>query len=139
MEGTRVSRRGLGLGSCRLLQLAIFAATVTLGVTSHTEAAVFYWQDSPPPAAEPAPAPKQPVQHAKPQRHGEKKSAVVEKESMLQGPLLISISIAQQKLRVYDANGLFAVSPVSPGMPGHSPPMGVFSVIQKQKFHQSNI
>src|SRR3569832_850751 len=139
MEGTRVSRRGLGLGCGRLWQLAIFAATGTLGVTSQTEAAVFYWQDSPPAAAEPAPEPKQPVRRAKPQRHGEKKSAVVEKESKPQGPLLISISIAQQKLRVYDANGLYAESPVSTGMPGHSTPMGVFSVIQKQKFHQSNI
>ncbi|MFN5722160.1 MAG: L,D-transpeptidase family protein, partial [Bradyrhizobium sp.] len=39
----------------------------------------------------------------------------------------------------YDANGLYAESPVSTGMKGHSTPMGVFSVIQKQKYHQSNI
>jgi hypothetical protein len=39
----------------------------------------------------------------------------------------------------YDTNGVFAESPVSTGMKGHSTPMGVFSVIQKHKFHHSNI
>ena len=55
------------------------------------------------------------------------------------GPLIIAISIEQQKVRVYDGNGLFAESPVSTGMKGHSTPMGVFSVIQKNKMHRSNI
>src|SRR5215475_12736301 len=56
-----------------------------------------------------------------------------------QGPLIIAVSIDQQKVRVYDANGLFAESPVSTGMRGHSTPMGVFSVIEKNKLHRSNI
>ena len=56
-----------------------------------------------------------------------------------QGPLIIAVSIDQQKVRIYDANGLFAESPVSTGMKGHSTPMGVFSVIQKNKMHRSNI
>ena len=55
------------------------------------------------------------------------------------GPLIIAISIDQQKVRIYDANGFFAESPVSTGMKGHSTPMGVFSVIQKHKLHHSNI
>ena len=42
-------------------------------------------------------------------------------------------------MRVYDANGLFAESPISTGMKGHTTPMGVFSVIQKNKMHRSNI
>ncbi|MGA2998030.1 L,D-transpeptidase family protein [Bradyrhizobium sp.] len=136
MEGTRVS--GQGIGGKRFWQLAVFAATGTLGVTSQAEAAIYYWQDSAP-AAVAEPAPKAPARHPKTHRLGEKKSAAVEKDSKPQGPLIISISIAQQKLRLYDANGLFAESPVSTGMPGHPTPMGVFSVIQKQKFHRSNI
>ncbi len=139
MEGIRVSRQGFGLGSGRFWRLAIFAATGTLGVSSPTQAAIYYWQDSPPGATEPASAPKPSARRSKTQRHGDKKPAVVEKESKPQGPLIISVSIAQQKVRVYDANGLYAESPISTGMPGHSTPMGVFSVIQKQKFHQSNI
>jgi lipoprotein-anchoring transpeptidase ErfK/SrfK len=55
------------------------------------------------------------------------------------GPLVIAISIDQQRLKLYDANGLFAETPVSTGMKGHTTPMGVFSVIQKNKFHKSNI
>ncbi|MET0971688.1 MAG: L,D-transpeptidase family protein, partial [Tardiphaga sp.] len=55
------------------------------------------------------------------------------------GPLVIAISIQHQSLRVYDANGLFAQSAVSTGIAGHPTPMGVFSVIQKNKWHQSNI
>jgi len=55
------------------------------------------------------------------------------------GPLLIAISINQQNMKIYDANGFFAETPISTGMRGHSTPMGVFSVIQKEKLHHSNI
>ena len=66
-------------------------------------------------------------------------AAVKETNAKPQGPLIIAVSIDQQKVRVYDANGLFAESPVSTGMKGHSTPMGVFSIIQKHKMHRSNI
>ncbi|HVV42599.1 MAG TPA: L,D-transpeptidase family protein [Nitrobacter sp.] len=56
-----------------------------------------------------------------------------------QGPLVIAISLDRQTLKLYDANGVFAESRVSTGMRGHGTPMGVFSVIQKQKWHRSNI
>jgi lipoprotein-anchoring transpeptidase ErfK/SrfK len=135
MEGTRVSGKGVCFRGWR--QFAILAAAGTFALMSQTEAAIYYWQDPVPFAT--APAPKAKVRRTKASRHGEKKSEIVEKESKPQGPLIISISIAQQKLRIYDANGLFAESPVSTGMPGHPTPMGVFSVIQKQKFHRSNI
>jgi len=55
------------------------------------------------------------------------------------GPLIIAISIQKQRMKVYDANGVFAETPISTGMAGHPTPMGVFSVIQKQKLHHSNI
>lgn len=56
-----------------------------------------------------------------------------------QGPLVLAISIEKQNLKLYDANGLFAETPVSTGTRDHPTPMGVFSVIQKHKYHQSNI
>ncbi len=56
-----------------------------------------------------------------------------------QGPLTIAISISQQRLKIYDAQGLFAESPVSSGKAGHSTPRGVFSIIQKRKWHRSNL
>jgi lipoprotein-anchoring transpeptidase ErfK/SrfK len=139
MEGIHVSGQGISSRGARFWQLAVLAATGTLGIPSQTEAATYYWQDSSPSAVA-EPAPSTPVQRAKTHRRGDKKSNVgLKEQAKPQGPLIISISIAQQRLRVYDANGVFAESPVSTGMPGHSTPMGVFSVIQKQKFHQSNI
>ena len=73
----------------------------------------------------------------------DKKSQAAEKEAAAgakpQGPLIISISIDQQKVRVYDSNGLFAEGPVSTGTKTHPTPMGVFSIIQKHKMHHSNI
>ena len=74
-------------------------------------------------------------------QHRRQEAEAAEKETGAkpQGPLIIAISIDQQKVTVYDANGFFAESPVSTGMKGHSTPMGVFSVIQKHKMHHSNI
>src|SRR5258705_6760104 len=73
-------------------------------------------------------------------RHQAKEIETPGKESgKPEGPLIIAISIDKQNLRVYDANGFYAQTPVSTGMRGHSTPMGVFSVIQKHKFHHSNI
>lgn len=55
------------------------------------------------------------------------------------GPLIIVVSLDRQKLKIFDGNGLFAESSVSTGMKGHATPTGVFSVIQKNKWHRSNI
>ena len=52
---------------------------------------------------------------------------------------MIAISINKQNMKIYDANGFFAETPISTGMRGHPTPMGVFSVIQKEKLHHSNI
>src|SRR4029077_8896769 len=57
----------------------------------------------------------------------------------LKGPLMIDVSIANQRLTIFDNGVAVARAPVSTGMNGHPTPMGVFSVIQKQKWHQSNI
>ncbi|WP_198137036.1 L,D-transpeptidase [Nitrobacter hamburgensis] len=86
----------------------------------------------PPPVTRPQPHRAKHHRHAKP----ESAAKVARKP---QGPIIIAISIRRQTLKVYDANGLFAETPVSTGMRGHSTPMGVFSVIQKQKWHRSNI
>jgi hypothetical protein len=55
------------------------------------------------------------------------------------GPLILAISIGNQRVTIYDNGTPVAVSPVSTGMPGHPTPMGIFSVIQKQRWHHSNI
>ena len=119
--------------------MAMLTAAGTLVAAPQADAAaLFYWQDSDPSYYRPAPTP----QPRKPKaRRPSAKSEATPKETNAkpQGPLIITVSIDQQKVRVYDANGLFAESPVSTGMKGHPTPMGVFSVIQKHKLHHSNI
>ncbi|MEO6381341.1 MAG: L,D-transpeptidase family protein [Nitrobacter sp.] len=119
------------------------ATAVLIGLGSPAHAQIF-WQDddyypdvyieAPPP---PPPARREP-HRAK--RHSAAKSETAAKAARKpKGPLLIAISIHRQTLKIYDANGFFAETPISTGMPGHSTPLGVFSVIQKQKWHRSNI
>jgi hypothetical protein len=55
------------------------------------------------------------------------------------GPVQIFVSINQQKLYVYSDGQLVADSLVATGVPSLPTPTGVFSVIQKQVFHRSNI
>ena len=55
------------------------------------------------------------------------------------GPLLAVISLARQRIQVYDEKGLVTQSPVSTGMAGYRTPAGVFSVLQKRRYHESNI
>jgi lipoprotein-anchoring transpeptidase ErfK/SrfK len=134
---TRVGGHGASGASGRLWQIAVLTAAGAIVGASQAEAALYYWSDSDGGYSHPGP----PVQQRRPKarNHQAKKTEVPEKESKPQGPLVISISIAKQHLRVYDANGFFAETPISTGMQGHPTPMGVFSVIQKHKLHHSNI
>ena len=55
------------------------------------------------------------------------------------GPVQIFVSINQQKLHVYSDGVHIADTSVATGVPSLPTPLGVFSVIQKQVFHRSNI
>jgi hypothetical protein len=55
------------------------------------------------------------------------------------GPLQIFISIDQQKLHLYSDGAHVADTSIATGVPSLPTPLGIFSVIQKQVFHRSNI
>ena len=55
------------------------------------------------------------------------------------GPLLVIISIADQRISLYDNGALIARSSVSTGVRIIPRLLGVFSVISKSRFHRSNI
>jgi len=55
------------------------------------------------------------------------------------GPLQIFVSINQQKLHFYSGGAHVADELVATGVPGHLTPMGVFSVIERDRYHHSNI
>src|SRR5450432_3659150 len=122
----------------RLWRIAVLTAAAAIGAASHAEAALYYWSDSDPGFSQPGPPVPLRRQQAR-RRQGKKVEASLNQAAKPQGPLIIAISIQKQRLKIYDAAGFFAESPISSGMPGHPTPMGVFSVIQKQKLHHSNI
>jgi lipoprotein-anchoring transpeptidase ErfK/SrfK len=119
-------------------RIAALAAAGIAGAASSTEAAPsVFWPDyyEPYPAARIAP----PHVRKSVKKRIPANEDVAKDARKPQGPLIIAISIEKQVLKIYDANGYFAATPISTGMRGHSTPMGVFSVIQKHKYHHSNI
>jgi hypothetical protein len=71
-------------------------------------------------------------------RHGEAaKRAPAEK--IPNGPLTIVVSIGSQHVSLYADGTFVARGPVSTGMRGHPTPVGIFTVIQKDRYHRSNI
>ncbi len=133
----RVREYGASVATRRLWRVAVLAAAGAIGASSQAEAAL-YWSDFDSGFSQPWPTVTQ--RRQKPRLRQAKKIAAPQKEAgKPQGPLIIAISIQKQNLKIYDAKGFFAETPISTGMPGHPTPMGVFSVIQKHKLHHSNI
>lgn len=136
---TGVNGSGSSAATARLWQLAIFTAAGAIGTTSQAEAALYYWPDYSGGAHYYARPQSPEMQRPKRKRNAVKEVPEKETGAKPQGPLVIAVSIERQKVTIYDSNGVFAESPVSTGMKGHATPMGVFSIIQKHKFHHSNI
>jgi hypothetical protein len=54
-------------------------------------------------------------------------------------PLVAVVSLNAQSVTVYSGTDVVARSPISSGMSGYATPTGVFSIIQKARYHESNI
>ncbi|MFT3674205.1 L,D-transpeptidase [Aestuariivirga sp.] len=54
------------------------------------------------------------------------------------GPVIVIVSIPDQKVHVYRNGIRIAASSCSTGKPGHRTPTGVFKILQKDKFHRSS-
>jgi hypothetical protein len=127
----RSGERKLKRPGLSLLTAALLASTMASVPQAASAAGAFWGRDA---GATMVPQPMQ-RKRAKAPRTAEH----VAEKTMPEGPLIVAISIQHQHLKVFDIHGLYAESPVSTGMPGHSTPMGVFSVIEKQRWHRSNI
>lgn len=55
------------------------------------------------------------------------------------GPLVLVVSLSNQTVTVYDDGKEIAKSPISSGMTGHPTPTGVFSILEKNRIHHSNL
>ena len=112
----------------RSLILPALAICLLSGTPSHAQSlfgsqSSFWWGDG-------QFRPKR--QHKQPQEKRQSQHAS-------KGPLQIIISIADQRISLYENGALIARSSVSTGVERHPTPLGVFSVIGKQKWHRSNI
>lgn len=58
---------------------------------------------------------------------------------MPKGPLQIIVSIDNQTVTLFSNGVRVAQGPVSTGVPGHPTPTGVFSIIEKDRYHRSNL
>src|ERR1700724_1581462 len=54
-------------------------------------------------------------------------------------PLMAIVSLSNQRVTIYDADGWILRAPVSSGQTGYETPAGVYSVIQKEEEHHSNL
>jgi len=55
------------------------------------------------------------------------------------GPMAIVVSLTEQRAYVYRNGLLIGVSTISSGKPGYATPTGVFTILQKDKDHRSNV
>ncbi|MBV1698261.1 MAG: L,D-transpeptidase family protein, partial [Hyphomicrobiales bacterium] len=54
-------------------------------------------------------------------------------------PIMAIVSLKRQQVTVYDADGWIRRAPVSTGMTGRETPAGIFSIVEKDKDHHSNL
>jgi lipoprotein-anchoring transpeptidase ErfK/SrfK len=145
------------MGQCVLVRhkKALMAMTASLallaGLASSAEAFPFDWQPNgwPQPNFGRNGAPT--VRPAKPAvtTAVREKSAANDKSATKETPadvaakakgvLTIVISLNKQQLTLYSDGVPIARSHVSTGIPGHQTPTGVFSIIQKDRWHHSNL
>jgi hypothetical protein len=54
-------------------------------------------------------------------------------------PIMAIVALSEQQITVYGANGSILRAPVSSGRPGYETPAGIYSVLQKEAEHYSNL
>jgi hypothetical protein len=72
------------------------------------------------------------------ERRGERSVEAIETRTAGQ-PILAIVSLKNQRITIYDAEGWILRAPVSSGQKGRETPAGVFSVIEKEAEHYSNL
>lgn len=55
------------------------------------------------------------------------------------GPMIAVVSLNDQRITIYDAEGRLGSAPVSSGSSGNETPVGLYTIIQKNRDHVSNL
>jgi lipoprotein-anchoring transpeptidase ErfK/SrfK len=121
------------IGSIRAVTMAAFAIFMLSAGIAHAQ--FLFWPQNTFWPGHSAPFKHQ--QHHRQANSGSAKST--QSKDAPKGPLQIIISIADQRVSLFDNGALIARSSVSTGTQGHPTPLGVFSVISKQRWHRSNL
>ena len=135
-----ISKTSVGAiaGCLRLSTLAAFLAggLLVLATPDQAEAQFYPWGQW----GNPSPWQQKPRRRRAAPRYVEpsddKPAAALPKPS---GPLVIVVSIGKQTVTVYDDGKVIAKSPISSGMTGHPTPTGIFSILEKNRYHYSNL
>ncbi|NVO14698.1 MAG: L,D-transpeptidase [Rhodoplanes sp.] len=120
--------------------IALGAALTILSVGTADASYYYYYGQSAQPGSVYLPAQQRPAvkkQARRPKAEQPKKDAAAPHQP--RGPLTIVVSLGEQRARVFDATGQIAEAPVSSGTKAHPTFTGVFSVIQKDRYHHSNL
>jgi hypothetical protein len=124
----------------RLLSQPALSAGIALLLASTAPAAADFFGILDQPRIENSDAGPTRAVKAHPRREAKRHQRKTNQEQpLLQGPFQIVVAIARQQVTLYGQNGPIAQASISTGVPGHPTPLGVFSVISKHKWHQSNI
>jgi lipoprotein-anchoring transpeptidase ErfK/SrfK len=132
-----------GLTALRIALISGVAWSCLAGLASSADAATrgmgapYGWYEGwyAPPAA--IPARKTRVAPARKEKAEPKKDAGF--GQMPKGPLQIVVSIGNQNVTLFSNGVRVAQGPVSTGVPGRPTPTGVFSIIEKDRYHRSNL
>lgn len=125
-------------GCLRMTTIAAFLGVALLvAATPEPAAAQFYpwgWGNSAPWQAKPkrrrvAPRYVEPKEDDKP-------AAALPKPT---GPLVLVVSLSNQTVTVYDDDKVIAKSPISSGTRSNPTPTGIFSILEKNRYHYSNL
>ena len=125
-------------GCLRLSTLAAFLAggLLVLATPDQAEAQFYPWGQW----GNPSPWQQKPRRRRAAPRYvepsDEKPAAALPKPS---GPLVIVVSIGKQTVTVYDDNKVIAKSPISSGTSSNPTPTGIFSILEKNRYHYSNL
>jgi hypothetical protein len=132
------SKSGRGsLKKCLSMSALVAAALFGSGIFNSAEAQFFPWGggwNQPSWEQEPRRAMRRIPRNV--EDDGEKIISTLPKPT---GPLVLVISIGKQTVSVYDGTQKIAVSPISSGMPGHDSPTGIYSILEKNRYHYSNL
>lgn len=136
LQTFKKAKTGAGQRGAFVATLAAAAALLVVGTVDKAEAQLFPWgwQGQPPWKAKQRRQRRAVTRYQEPK--DEKPTAALPKP---EGPLLLVVSLNNQTVTVYDGAKQIATAPISSGMRGHETPTGIFSLLEKNRHHYSNL